>query len=43
MSRRTIFTGIRKLQAMSDDDPDHPRRPSGDAKRIRRLAVGERC
>jgi hypothetical protein len=33
MSRRTLYTGIRELEAMSDDDPEHPRRPSGNAKR----------
>ena len=32
MSRRTIYTGVRELQDMGEDDPDHPRRPSGDAK-----------
>jgi len=40
MSRRTIYTGIRELEAMGDDDPDHPQRPSGDAKRIRRPGGG---
>ena len=40
MSRRTIYTGIRELEAMGDDDPDHPQRPSGDAKRIRRSGGG---
>ena len=34
MSRRTIYTGIHELEAMGDDDPEHPRRPSGDEKRV---------
>jgi hypothetical protein len=40
MSRRTLYTGIRELETMSDDDPAHPRRPSGNAKRIRRRGGG---
>ena len=40
MSRRTIYTGIRELEAMSEDDPEHPRRPSGDERRIRRPGGG---
>ncbi|WP_295430852.1 ISAzo13 family transposase [uncultured Thiodictyon sp.] len=40
MSRRTIYTGIRELEAMGNDDPNHPQRPSGDAKRIRRPGGG---
>jgi hypothetical protein len=34
MSRRTIHTGIRELEHMGEDDPDDPKRPSGDAKRV---------
>ena len=33
LSRRTIYTGIRELEQMTNDDPDHPQRPSGDACR----------
>lgn len=40
MSRRTIYSGIRELEEMGDDDPEHPRRPSGDARRIRRRGGG---
>lgn len=40
MSRRTVYAGIDELKAMSDDDHDHLRRPSGDAKRIRRPGGG---
>jgi hypothetical protein len=40
MSRRTIYTGIRELQAMADEDPDHPKRPSGGRTRIRRRGGG---
>ncbi len=40
MSRRTIYTGIRELEAMSDDDSEHPRRPSGKDDRIRRPGGG---
>jgi len=40
MSRRTIYTGIRELEAMGNDAPNHPQRPSGDAKRIRRSGGG---
>ena len=40
MSRRTIHTGIRELEQMGDDDPDHPKRPSGDAGRVRRPGGG---
>jgi hypothetical protein len=37
MSRRTIYTGIRELEAMDVDDL---RRPSGDARRTRRPGGG---
>jgi hypothetical protein len=40
MSRRTIYTGIRELEQLREDDPDHPQRPSGDAKRVRRPGGG---
>ena len=40
MSRRTIYTGIRELEAMGDDGGSPPRRPSGSAKRIRRPGGG---
>lgn len=40
MSRRTIYAGIRELDAMGNDDPGQPQRPSGDAKRIRRRGGG---
>jgi hypothetical protein len=40
MSRRTIHTGIRELEQMGNDDPEHPQRPSGDAKRVRRPGGG---
>jgi len=40
MSRRTIYTGIRELEAMGEDSGSPPRRPSGDAKRIRRRGGG---
>jgi len=40
MSRRTIYTGIRELEAMDTGDGSPPRRPSGDAKRIRRPGGG---
>jgi hypothetical protein len=40
MSRRTIHTGIRELEQMGDDDPDGPKRPSGDANRVRRRGGG---
>jgi hypothetical protein len=40
MSRRTIYTGIRELEQMSNDDADHPQRPSGDADRVRRRGGG---
>ena len=36
MSRRTIHTGIRELDQMGNDDPEHPQRPSGDAEQVRR-------
>ena len=36
ISRRAIYTGIRELEAMGDDDRDQPHRLSGGAKRIRR-------
>ncbi len=40
MSRRTLYTGIRELEQLREGDPDHPRRPSGDAKRVRRPSGG---
>jgi hypothetical protein len=40
MSRRTIYTGIRELEAMGEDGGSPPRRPSGNAKRIRRPGGG---
>lgn len=40
MSRRTIYTGIRELEAMDTGDGGPPPRPSGDAKRIRRRGGG---
>jgi len=40
MSRRTIYTGIRELEAMGEDGGAPPQRPSGDAKRIRRRGGG---
>ena len=40
MSRRTIYSGIRELEAMGEDDGSPPRRPSGNAKRIRRPGGG---
>ncbi len=40
MSRRTVYTGIRELEAMSDDDAEPPRRPSGRDNRIRRPGGG---
>jgi hypothetical protein len=40
MSRRTIHTGIRELEQMGNDDPEHPQRPSGDAERVRRPGGG---
>jgi hypothetical protein len=40
MSRSTISAGIRELEQMSKDDPDHPQRPSGEATRIRRPGGG---
>jgi Rhodopirellula transposase DDE domain len=40
MSRRTIYSGIRELEQMGHDDPPHPRRPSGDARRTRRPGGG---
>ncbi|WP_243448291.1 hypothetical protein [Candidatus Thiosymbion oneisti] len=42
MSRRTIYTGIRELEEMNHDDPQRPRRPSGNEKRIRRPGGGRR-
>ncbi len=42
MSRRTIYTGIRELAEMNNDDPQRPQRPSGDGKRIRRPGGGRR-
>ncbi|MGB5834464.1 MAG: hypothetical protein WBG92_21090 [Thiohalocapsa sp.] len=40
MSRRTIYTGIRELDAMHEDNGSPPRRPSGDAERIRHPGGG---
>jgi hypothetical protein len=40
MSRRTIYAGTRELEAMGEDDGGSPRRPSGDAKRVRRPGGG---
>jgi hypothetical protein len=40
MSRRTLYTGLRELEQMGQGDPDHPQRPSGDAKRVRRPGGG---
>ena len=40
MSRRTIHTGIRELEQMGDDGSDDPKRPSGDAGRVRRRGGG---
>jgi hypothetical protein len=40
MSRRTIYTGIRELEQMGNDDPQNPQRPSGDAERVRRPGGG---
>jgi phosphoglycolate phosphatase-like HAD superfamily hydrolase len=40
MSRRTIYTGIRELEAMGEEDGWPPRRPSGNAKRTRRPGGG---
>jgi hypothetical protein len=40
MSRRTIYTGIRELEQMSNGDPEHPQRPSGGKDRIRRPGEG---
>jgi hypothetical protein len=40
LSRRTIYTGIRELEQMNNDDPDQPQRPSGDARRVRRPGGG---
>jgi hypothetical protein len=40
MSRRTIYTGIRELDAMDEGDGAPPQRPSGNAKRVRRPGGG---
>jgi hypothetical protein len=42
ISRRTIYRGIAELKQMGQDDPTHPRRPSGSAGRIRRPGGGRR-
>jgi hypothetical protein len=42
ISRQTIYTGIRELEDMCKDDPDHPQRPSGGKDRIRRRGGGRR-
>jgi hypothetical protein len=36
MSRRTLCNGSRELEPLREDAPDHPQRPSGDAKPVRR-------
>ena len=38
MSRRTVYRGIRELEAMAEDDS--PTRPSGGPERIRRRGAG---
>ena len=40
MSRRTIYAGIRELESMGEDGGGSPRRPSGDANRVRRRGGG---
>lgn len=40
MSRRTVYTGIRELEAMGHGDSDLPQRPSGGPERIRRPGGG---
>jgi hypothetical protein len=40
MSRRTIYAGIRELEVMGEDGGGSPRRPSGDANRVRRRGGG---
>jgi hypothetical protein len=40
MSRRTIYTGMRELDAMDTGEGSPPQRPSGNAKRIRRPGGG---
>lgn len=40
MSRRTLYRGIRELEAMGADDAHPPQRPSGGAQRIRRRGGG---
>jgi len=40
ISRQTIYAGMRELDEMGKDDPDHPRRPSGGEERIRRPGGG---
>jgi len=40
ISRRTIYTGMRELEQMSNGDPEHPQRPSGGKDRIRRPGQG---
>jgi hypothetical protein len=42
ISRQTIYTGMRELEEMGTDDPDHPQRPSGREERIRRRGGGRR-
>jgi hypothetical protein len=42
ISRRTIYRGIAERKQMGQDDPKHPRRPSGSAGRIRRRGGGRR-
>lgn len=39
MSRRTIYSGMRELETMGEDDPKAPKRPSGSG-RIRRRGGG---
>jgi hypothetical protein len=40
MSRGTIYAGIREPDAMGEDGGGPPRRPNGDAKRVRRPGGG---
>lgn len=42
ISRQTIYTGLRELDAMQEDDSDPPQRPSGGKERIRRRGGGRR-
>jgi len=40
MSRRTLYAGIRELEAMDPGDGSPPSRPSGDPQRVRRRGGG---